>query len=98
MSRQVPVLVDGRAEQPLRLRGSSGYADALLRRRGLGGARKRLPVAANECFPDPSDQPAKPVAERRIGVRLRQVCGHSEALLRETVDPGVATKTRGSNP
>jgi hypothetical protein len=85
--RELAVLVDAGAEQLQRL-GSSGYDEARLVRRDLGGARKRLPVAANECFPDPSDQPAKPVAERRIGVWLRQVPGHSEALLRETVDPG----------
>jgi hypothetical protein len=97
MSRQVPVLIDGRAKQPLRLRGSSGYDDARLMRRDLGAARKGLPVAANEYFPGPSDQSAKPLAERRIGVRLKQVPGHSEAHHVRRF-PGGAITTRGRNP
>ena len=60
MGREVPVLVDARAEQPLQLLGSSGYGDARLIRRDLGGARKRLPVAANECFRDgPINSPSR---------------------------------------
>ena len=98
LGREVPVLVDARAEQPLQLLGSSGYGDARLVRRELGGARRRLPVAANEFFRDPSDQLAKPLAGRQIEVRLRRVLGHAEALPRRTVDPGGATTPRGRNP
>jgi hypothetical protein len=98
MRREEPVLVDAGAEQPLHFLGSTGYDDVRLVRRELGSARKGLPVPANECFPGTSDQSAKPPAERRIGVRLRQVPGHSEAFPRQAVDPGGAITTRGRNP
>jgi hypothetical protein len=40
MRREVPVFVDGRAEQPLQLRRSRWYGDARLIRRDRGGARR----------------------------------------------------------
>jgi hypothetical protein len=97
LGRELAVLVDAGAEQLLQLLGSRGHGDARLMRRGLRAAGMRLPVTANECFSDPSDQPATPVAERWLGVGLRQVPGHSEALPRQAVDSGGAT-TRGRNP
>jgi hypothetical protein len=53
MSGELSVLVETCAEQPLQLPGSSGYGDARLVRRDLGGPRKRLSVAVNECFRGP---------------------------------------------
>jgi hypothetical protein len=87
MSRQVPVLVDARAEQPLQRLGSSGYGDKRLVWRDLGGVRKPLSVAVN------LDQLVCPLVGRQIEVRLRRAPGHAEALLREMVDPGGATTT-----
>ena len=55
MGGEVPVLVDARAEQPLQHLGSSGYGDARLMRGDFGGARKHVPVTANEGFRDPLD-------------------------------------------
>ena len=81
MGREVPVLVDARAEQPLQRLGSGGYGDGRLVWRDLGGVRKRLPVAANEWFLTLRSI-AKPLVGRQIEVRLRQVPGHSEALPR----------------
>src|SRR5918995_2983462 len=98
MGGEVPVLVNARAEQPLQHLGSSGYGDARLMRRDFGGARKRLPVTANGRFRDPFDRLAKPLIGRQVEVRLRRVPGHSEALLREAVDPGGATRTLSRNP
>ena len=78
MSGELSVLVETCAEQPLQLPGSSGYGDARLVRRDLGGPRKRLSVAFNECFRDPFDQLARPLIGRPSEVKLRQVPAHPE--------------------
>jgi hypothetical protein len=77
LGREVPVLVAARAEQPLQLLGSSGHGDARQDRRELGGARRRLPVRANEPFREMPDQLAKPLSGRHTEVRLRQAPGHA---------------------
>jgi hypothetical protein len=67
-------------------------------RHELGGARKHLPVTANERFRDVFDRFAKPLIGWQIEFTLRQVPGHSETLPRQAVDPGGAITTRGRNP
>jgi hypothetical protein len=47
MGRELAVLVDPCAEQPPQLLGSSGYGDARLVRRDLGGVWKPLSVVGN---------------------------------------------------
>jgi hypothetical protein len=88
MGREVRVLVDAGAEQPPQLLGSSGYGDARLVRRDLGGAWKPLSVAAN----------FEQLAWRRIGrlieAKLGQVSAHPEASPRQAVDPGGAIAMR----
>ena len=98
MGREEPVLVDAGAEEPLRLRGSSGYGDTRLVRHELGRARKHPPVTANERFRDLFDRFAKPLIGWQIERRLRQVPRHSEALLSETVDPGGANTSARPQP
>jgi hypothetical protein len=55
MGREVAVLVDACAEQPLQRLGSSGYGDGRLVWRDLGDVPKRPLVAANGSFRGPSD-------------------------------------------
>ena len=94
--REVPVLVDAGAEEPLRLRGSSGYGETRLVRHELGSARKHLPVTANERFRDVFDRFAKPLIGWQIEVRLRQVPGHSKAAT--TRDGGFSGATTDARP
>jgi hypothetical protein len=84
MGRELTVLVDAGAEQPPQLLGSSGYSDARLVRRDLGGVWKPLSVAAH------LEQLARRLIGRQIEVRLGQVPAHPEASPRQAVDPGGA--------
>jgi hypothetical protein len=79
MGRELTVLVDAGAEQPPQLLGSSGYSDARLVRRDLGGVWKPLSVAAH----------LEQLARRLIGRLCSPDTAHGRllvALLRRPID------------
>jgi hypothetical protein len=92
MGRELAVLVDPCAEQPPQLLGSSGYGDARLVRRDLGGVWKPLSVVAN------FQQLAKRLIGRPIEAKLGQGPAHPEESPHQpAIQPLAATPPRRAN-